>query len=75
MNQAGLAECIVRAAQACHPYIQPVLYQRYVLSLNGEMTDAILTFDRVTPVLMHWAVFSIILTGGSTLFPRFAERL
>ncbi|KAE8789065.1 actin-related protein 6 [Hordeum vulgare] len=45
MNQAGLAECIVRAAQACHPYIQPVLYQ------------------------------SIILTGGSTLFPRFAERL
>ncbi|VAH39068.1 unnamed protein product [Triticum turgidum subsp. durum] len=44
MNQAGLAECIVRAAQACHPYIQPVLYQS-------------------------------ILTGGSTLFPRFAERL
>ncbi|CAM0901773.1 unnamed protein product [Alopecurus aequalis] len=45
MNQAGLAECIVRAVQACHPYIQPVLYE------------------------------SIILTGGSTLFPRFAERL
>ncbi|KAL6626417.1 hypothetical protein ACP70R_030143 [Stipagrostis hirtigluma subsp. patula] len=45
MNQAGLAECIVRAVQACHPYLQPVLFE------------------------------SIILTGGSTLFPRFTERL
>ncbi|XP_022749664.1 actin-related protein 6 [Durio zibethinus] len=45
MNEAGLAECIVRAVNACHPYLHPVLYQ------------------------------SIILTGGSTLFPRFAERL
>ncbi|KAL8149742.1 actin-related protein 6 [Apium graveolens] len=45
MNQAGLAECIVRAVNSCHPYLQPVLYE------------------------------SIILTGGSTLFPRFAERL
>ncbi|XWS27031.1 hypothetical protein CRYUN_Cryun26dG0080900 [Craigia yunnanensis] len=45
MNEAGLAECIFRAVNACHPYLHPVLYQ------------------------------SIILTGGSTLFPRFAERL
>ncbi|TYI72202.1 hypothetical protein E1A91_D07G044200v1 [Gossypium mustelinum] len=45
MNEAGLAECIVRAVNACHPYLHPVLYQ------------------------------SIILTGGSTLFPRFVERL
>nr|CAD1823471.1 unnamed protein product [Ananas comosus var. bracteatus] len=45
MNQAGLAECIVRAVNACHPYLHPVLFE------------------------------SIILTGGSTLFPRFAERL
>ncbi|WOH01026.1 hypothetical protein DCAR_0520404 [Daucus carota subsp. sativus] len=45
MNQAGLAECIVRAVNSCHPHLQPVLYE------------------------------SIILTGGSTLFPRFAERL
>ncbi|XP_010230761.1 actin-related protein 6 [Brachypodium distachyon] len=45
MNQAGLAECIVRSVQACHPFIQPVLFE------------------------------SIILTGGSTLFPRFTERL
>ncbi|CAI9100825.1 OLC1v1038004C1 [Oldenlandia corymbosa var. corymbosa] len=45
MNQAGLAECIVRAVNSCHPYLHPVLYE------------------------------SIILTGGSTLFPRFAERL
>ncbi|OMO81165.1 Actin-related protein [Corchorus capsularis] len=45
MNEAGLAECIVRAVNSCHPYLHPVLYQ------------------------------SIILTGGSTLFPRFAERL
>uniref|UniRef100_A0A0D9UZH5 Actin-related protein 6 n=1 Tax=Leersia perrieri TaxID=77586 RepID=A0A0D9UZH5_9ORYZ len=45
MNQAGLAECIVRAIQACHPYLQPVLFE------------------------------SIIVTGGSTLFPRFTERL
>lgn len=45
MNEAGLAECIVRAVNACHSYLRPVLYQ------------------------------SIILTGGSTLFPRFAERL
>lgn len=45
MNQAGLAECIVRAVNACHPHLRPVLYE------------------------------SIILTGGSTLFPQFAERL
>lgn len=45
MNQAGLAECIFRAVNSCHPHLHPVLYQ------------------------------SIILTGGSTLFPRFAERL
>ncbi|KOM31459.1 hypothetical protein LR48_Vigan01g101400 [Vigna angularis] len=45
MNQAGLAECIVRAVNACHPQLHPVLYE------------------------------SIILTGGSTLFPQFAERL
>ncbi|XP_059637914.1 actin-related protein 6 [Cornus florida] len=45
MNQAGLAECIVRAVSSCHPHLHPVLYE------------------------------SIILTGGSTLFPRFAERL
>lgn len=45
INQAGLAECIVRAVQACHQYVQPVLFE------------------------------SIILTGGSTLFPRFTERL
>ncbi|TYJ25331.1 hypothetical protein E1A91_A07G042600v1 [Gossypium mustelinum] len=45
MNEAGLAECIVRAVNACHPYLHPVLYK------------------------------SIILTGGSTLFPRFVERL
>lgn len=45
MNQAGLAECIVRAINSCHPHLHPVLYE------------------------------SIILTGGSTLFPRFAERL
>ncbi|KAI3446735.1 hypothetical protein Pfo_003400 [Paulownia fortunei] len=45
MNQAGLAECIVRAVNSCHPHLHPVLYD------------------------------SIILTGGSTLFPRFAQRL
>ncbi|KAB1199381.1 Actin-related protein 6 [Morella rubra] len=45
MNQAGLAECIVRAVNSCHPHLHPVLYE------------------------------SIILTGGSTLFPRFSERL
>lgn len=45
MNQAGLAECIVRAVSSCHPQLHPVLYE------------------------------SIILTGGSTLFPRFAQRL
>ncbi|KAM7508211.1 hypothetical protein LguiA_018664 [Lonicera macranthoides] len=45
MNQAGLAECIVRSVNSCHPHLHPVLYE------------------------------SIILTGGSTLFPKFAERL
>ncbi|KAJ6810765.1 actin-like protein arp6 isoform X1 [Iris pallida] len=45
MNQAGLAECIVRAVHSCHPHLHPVLFE------------------------------SIVLTGGSTLFPRFAERL
>ncbi|CAB4288656.1 unnamed protein product [Prunus armeniaca] len=45
MNQAGLAECIVRAVSSCHPHLQPVLYE------------------------------NIILTGGSTLFPRLSDRL
>ncbi|KAL1195385.1 Actin-related protein 6 [Cardamine amara subsp. amara] len=45
MNQAGLAECIVRSISSCHSYLQPVLYQ------------------------------SIILTGGSTLFPQLKQRL
>ncbi|XP_010541716.1 PREDICTED: actin-related protein 6 [Tarenaya hassleriana] len=45
MNEAGLAECIVRAVNSCHSYLHPVLYQ------------------------------SIILTGGSTLFPQFKQRL
>ncbi|KAK1265666.1 Actin-related protein 6 [Acorus gramineus] len=45
MNEAGLAECIVRSVDACHPYLHPVLFE------------------------------SIVLSGGSTLFPRFAERL
>lgn len=45
LNQAGLAECIVRSVNSCHSYLHPALYQ------------------------------SIILTGGSTLFPRFSERL
>ncbi|XP_039117430.1 actin-related protein 6 [Dioscorea cayenensis subsp. rotundata] len=45
MNQAGLAECIVRAVQSCHPQLHPQLFE------------------------------SIILTGGSTLFPQFRERL
>ncbi|PWA73379.1 Actin-related protein [Artemisia annua] len=45
MNQAGLAECIVRAVNSCHPHLHPVLYE------------------------------SIILTGGSTLFPGFTKRL
>ncbi|XP_021760767.1 actin-related protein 6-like [Chenopodium quinoa] len=45
MNQAGLAECIVRSVNSCNPHLHPVLYE------------------------------SIILTGGSTLFPHFAERL
>ncbi|KAL3839809.1 hypothetical protein ACJIZ3_024400 [Penstemon smallii] len=45
MNQAGLAECIVRSVNSCHPHLHPVLYE------------------------------SIILTGGTTLFPRFAQRL
>ncbi|KAK9715181.1 hypothetical protein RND81_06G148000 [Saponaria officinalis] len=45
MNEAGLAECIVRSVNSCHPLLHPVLYE------------------------------SIILTGGSTLFPHFAERL
>ncbi|KAG8372701.1 hypothetical protein BUALT_Bualt12G0094100 [Buddleja alternifolia] len=45
MNQAELAECIVRVVNSCHPHLYPVLYE------------------------------SIILTGGSTLFPGFAQRL
>ncbi|KAG8372702.1 hypothetical protein BUALT_Bualt12G0094200 [Buddleja alternifolia] len=45
MNQAGLAECIVRAVNSCHPHLHPVLYE------------------------------SIILTGGNTLLPGFAQRL
>ncbi|KAM1173369.1 hypothetical protein ACFX13_026704 [Malus domestica] len=45
MNQAGLAECIVRSVSSCPPHLQPVLYE------------------------------NILLTGGSTLFPRLADRL
>lgn len=29
MNQAGLAECIVRAVNSCHPYLHSVLYERW----------------------------------------------
>ncbi|KAL6552330.1 Actin-related protein 6 [Orobanche hederae] len=28
MNQAGLAECILRAVNSCHPHPRPVLYDR-----------------------------------------------
>lgn len=28
MNEAGLAECIVRAVSSCHPHLHPVLYER-----------------------------------------------
>lgn len=45
MNQAGLAECIVRAVNSCHPHLHPVLFS------------------------------SIILTGGSSLFPHMKARL
>lgn len=45
LNQAGLAESIVRAISFCHSHLQPLLYE------------------------------SIILTGGTTLFPHFAQRL
>lgn len=45
MNQAGLAECIVRAINSCHPHLHPVLFS------------------------------SIILTGGSSLFPHMKARL
>ena len=31
MNEAGLAECIVRAVNACEPELHALLYQRYVL--------------------------------------------
>ncbi|BBN03542.1 actin-related protein 6 [Marchantia polymorpha subsp. ruderalis] len=45
MNEAGLAECIVRAVKACHPTLHPVMYS------------------------------NVLLTGGSTLFNGFKERL
>ncbi|KAL6552337.1 Actin-related protein 6 [Orobanche hederae] len=28
MNQAGLAEFILRAVNSCHPHLRPVLYDR-----------------------------------------------
>ncbi|KAL1093924.1 hypothetical protein V6Z11_D06G061400 [Gossypium hirsutum] len=31
MNEAGLAECIVRAVNACHSYLRPVLYPFFAL--------------------------------------------
>lgn len=37
MNQAGLAECIVRAVSSCHSYLQPVLYQRWDLPFSLEL--------------------------------------
>ncbi|CAM6110684.1 unnamed protein product [Calypogeia fissa] len=45
MNEAGLAELIVRAVNSCHPNLHPLLYS------------------------------NVLLTGGSTLFPGFRERL
>ncbi|KAL2645509.1 hypothetical protein R1flu_013096 [Riccia fluitans] len=45
MNEAGLAECIVRAIKTCHPSLYPILYS------------------------------NVLLTGGSTLFHGFKERL
>lgn len=32
MNQAGLAECIVRAVKSCHPHLHPVLYESIILT-------------------------------------------
>lgn len=32
MNQAGLAECIVRSVNSCHPLLHPVLYERLLLN-------------------------------------------
>ena len=45
LAQAGVAECIVQAVDACVPDLRDALYA------------------------------NIVLTGGSTLFPNFAERL
>ncbi|XVE98355.1 hypothetical protein REPUB_Repub03eG0099300 [Reevesia pubescens] len=32
MNEAGLAECIFQAVNACHPYLHPLLYQSIILT-------------------------------------------
>lgn len=45
MNEAGLADCIFRAVNGCHPDLHPILYS------------------------------SVVLTGGTTQFPGFKERL
>lgn len=33
MNEAGLAECVVRAINACEPELHPLLYRRYVFCM------------------------------------------
>ena len=39
MNQAGLAECIVRAVSSCHPHLQPLLYERFCLNKILHIAD------------------------------------
>ncbi|KAL6552343.1 Actin-related protein 6 [Orobanche hederae] len=38
MNQAGLAECILRAVNSCHPHLRPVLYDRKGVEASSPRT-------------------------------------
>ncbi|RYQ81732.1 hypothetical protein Ahy_B10g100348 isoform C [Arachis hypogaea] len=79
MNEAGLAECIVRAVNSCHPHLHPVLYERFLIQTiySDGSVYGYLHLDSLVHLAIYLSDFpfgSIILTGGSTLFPQFSER-
>lgn len=54
MNQAGLAECIVRAVNSCHPHLHPVLYERYERLVPEQKFGSFL-FPLLNGVHLHCA--------------------
>ncbi|XP_020410729.1 actin-related protein 6-like [Prunus persica] len=73
MNQAGLVECIVLAVSSCHLHLHPVLHESDLPNSAFYLKEKKI-YCQYLPLCLN-VLASIILTGGSTLFPRLADRL